>query len=58
MESFSLQKNTWASLAPMPNTLTDSGSAVYKGRLYCIGGGNWAVPPNNTVYDYVQIYEP
>lgn len=42
----------------MPNTLTDSGSAVYKGRLYCIGGGKWAVPPDNTVYNYVQIYQP
>jgi hypothetical protein len=58
MESFTLKKDVWKSLAAMPNTVTDSGSAVYKGKLYCIGGGNWAVPPNNTVYDYVQIYQP
>ncbi len=58
MEAFNPAKNTWTSLATMPNTLTDSGSAVYKGQLYCIGGGNWAVPPNNTVYNYVQIYQP
>jgi N-acetylneuraminic acid mutarotase len=60
MDAFNLAKNAWnwKSLAAMPNTLTDSGSAVYKGRLYCIGGGNFAVPPNNTVYDYVQIYQP
>lgn len=58
MEAFSLAKNSWTSLAAMPNIVTDSGSAVYKGKLYCIGGGNWAVPPNNTVYNYVQIYQP
>jgi len=57
-ESFSLAKNTWKSLATMPNTLTDPGSAVYKGKLYCIGGGDSANPPNNTVYNYVQIYQP
>jgi N-acetylneuraminic acid mutarotase len=58
MEVFTLTKNKWTSLAAMPNTLTDPGSAVYKGKLYCIGGGNWAVPPSNTVYNYVQIYQP
>jgi hypothetical protein len=58
MESFNLKKNVWKSLAAMPNTVTDSGSAVYKGKLYCIGGGDWAVPPNNNVYNYVQIYQP
>src|ERR1700733_1818789 len=58
MEAFNLKKNVWTSLAAMANTVTDPGSAVYKGKLYCIGGGNWAVPPNNTVFDYVQIYQP
>jgi N-acetylneuraminic acid mutarotase len=58
MESFNLKKNLWTSLAAMPNTVTDSGSAVYKAKLYCFGGGNDAVPPNDTVYDYVQIYQP
>jgi len=58
MESFNLTKNAWTSLAAMPNTVTDAGSAVYKAKLYCFGGGNNAVPPNDTVYDYVQIYQP
>jgi N-acetylneuraminic acid mutarotase len=58
MESFTMKTNKWKSLAAMPNTVTDSCSAVYKGKLYCIGGGNFAVPPNNTVYNYVQIYQP
>ena len=58
MESFNLKKNTWTTLAAMPNAVTDPGSAVYKGKLYCIGGGDWAVPPNNNVYNYVQIYQP
>jgi N-acetylneuraminic acid mutarotase len=57
-ESFTLSTNTWKTLAAMPNTLTDPASAVYRGKLYCFGGGNWAVPPNNTVYDYVQVYQP
>jgi N-acetylneuraminic acid mutarotase len=58
MESFSLKKDVWKTLAAMPDTVTDPGSAVYKGKLYCIGGGNNAVPPNDTVYNYVQIYQP
>ena len=57
-ESFNLKKNVWKFLATMPNAVTDSGSAVYKGKLYCIGGGDSASPPNNTVYNYVQIYQP
>jgi hypothetical protein len=28
------------------------------GRLYCIGGGDWTVPLNGNVYNYVQIYQP
>lgn len=58
MESFSLSKDSWTTLLAMPNTVTDMSSAVYGGQLYCFGGGNNAVPPNNTVYDYVQIYQP
>jgi len=58
MESFNLKKNVWKNLAVMPDTVTDPGSAVYKGKLYCIGGGNNAVPPNDTVYNFVQIYQP
>ncbi len=58
MESFSLAKNKWITLTAMPQTVTAMGSAVYGGQLYCFGGGNSAVPPNNTVYNYVQIYQP
>jgi N-acetylneuraminic acid mutarotase len=58
MESFNLTTNSWTTLASMPNAVTDSGSAVYKNRLFCIGGGNSASPPFDTVYNYVQIYQP
>lgn len=58
MESFSFAKNKWTTLTAMPQTVTDMGSAVYGGQLYCFGGGNSAVPPNNSVYNYVQIYQP
>jgi len=58
MESFSLTQNKWTPLLAMPQPATDMGSAVYGGQLYCFGGGNNAVPPNNTVYNYVQIYQP
>jgi N-acetylneuraminic acid mutarotase len=58
MESFSLTANKWTTLLAMPQTVTDAGSAVYQGQLYCFGGGNNGGPPNNTVYNYVQIYQP
>lgn len=58
MESFSLTQNKWTTLTAMPQTATDMGSAVYAGQLYCFGGGNSANPPNNTVYNFVQIHQP
>ncbi len=57
-ESFNLTKNKWKSLATMPETVTDMSFAVYKGKLYCIGGGSYAIQFQGNVYDYVQIYQP
>ena len=41
--------------APMPQGIYDGSSAVYKGKLYCIGGvATWNGAPINNV----QIYQP
>lgn len=55
-ESFNLPKNTWKTLAPMPQYAMATGSAVYKGKLYCIGGtvAYW----ENGALNNVQIYQP
>jgi len=54
-ESFKLSKNAWKTLASLPQPAIDPGSAVYKGRLYCIGGWNaW----NGNYLNNVQIYQP
>ena len=57
-ESFSLKTNAWKLLANMPVPVTDSGSAVYNGRLYCVGGGGSGVPFSGGIYGDVQVYTP
>jgi N-acetylneuraminic acid mutarotase len=55
-EAFNLHKNTWETLAPMPQAAMATGSAVYQGRLYCLGGtvAYW----ENGALSNVQIYQP
>lgn len=54
-ESFNLRKDKWTTQAPMPQPVFSPGSAVYKGLLYCLGGGD----PNLAGFvNYVQIYQP
>ncbi|MGO8985384.1 MAG: Kelch repeat-containing protein [Terriglobales bacterium] len=54
-ESFKLSKNTWKTLADMPQATLLPGSAVYKGQLYCIGG---ITTFEGTLLGNVQIYQP
>ena len=54
-ESFKVSKNTWTTLASLPQATMFPGSAVYKGKLYCIGG--WTAF-QRTVLNNVQIYQP
>ncbi len=54
-ESFKPSKKTWTTLAPLPQATMGAGSAVYKGKLYCIGGTSTYL---GTVLDNVQIYQP
>jgi N-acetylneuraminic acid mutarotase len=54
-ESFKVSKDTWATLAPMPQASMAPGSAVYKKQLYCFGGTSSAL---GTALDNVQIYQP
>jgi N-acetylneuraminic acid mutarotase len=55
-ESYTLSTNEWnTNLAPIPVFAMFPGSAVYGGKLYCIGGESiGGGPPLNTV----QIYPP
>ena len=57
-ELFNLTKNAWTTLTAMPQTVTDSGPAVYNGQLYCFGGSSFANAFRGTVYNNVQIYQP
>ncbi|HLW83857.1 MAG TPA: kelch repeat-containing protein [Candidatus Sulfotelmatobacter sp.] len=55
-EAFELSKNKWqTTLAPIPQGVMWSASAVYNGQLYCIGG--WATI-QGTVLNSLQIYQP
>ena len=54
-ESFKRSKNSWKTLAPMPQASVVPGSAVYKGQLYCFGG---AAATYGTILNNVQIYQP
>jgi hypothetical protein len=54
-ESFKVAKNSWATLAPMPQASMFSAAALYKGQLYCIGGQSSYL---GTVLGNVQIYQP
>ncbi|MGP0017678.1 MAG: Ig-like domain repeat protein [Candidatus Sulfotelmatobacter sp.] len=55
-ESFTLPEDTWETLASMPQAAMETGSAVYNGRLYCLGGtvAYWA----EGAISNVQIYQP
>lgn len=55
VESFLLSKQSWKSLASIPQGTLGAGSAVYKGKLYCFGGSaSFSVGSINNV----QIYQP
>lgn len=58
LESYSLKTNSWTTLASMPEGVVTPVSAVVGGRLYCIGGANIGTPFQNTVFNYVQVYQP
>jgi N-acetylneuraminic acid mutarotase len=58
-EAFSLSKNKWTTKASIPQAVIAPGSAVYKGLLYCFGGGSSPdIPIDGVVYNNVQIYQP
>jgi len=54
-ESFGLSASKWTTLAAMPQPTLLPGSAVYKKRLYCLGG---ITTYEGTVQNNVQIYQP
>ena len=54
-EAFKVSNNIWTTLAPLPQATVFSGSAVYNGLLYCIGGADAYL---GQVLSNVQIYQP
>ena len=54
-ESFKPSGNSWKTLASMPQASMTAGSAVYKGKLYCLGGTS---TDSGTTLNNVQIYQP
>ena len=58
-DSFNLAKNEWTRKAPLPLAVAAAGSAVYKGKLYCFGGGSMNLTGfSGKVYKKLQIYQP
>ena len=56
-DDFQLSKDKWTTtLAAVPQSTIFPSSAVYKGRLYCIGG--WASWEGGATINNVQIYHP
>lgn len=54
-EAYNAKTKSWTTLAPIPQEVWGAvASTEVGGRLYCIGGGHY----QQTVYDYVQIYQP
>jgi N-acetylneuraminic acid mutarotase len=53
--SYTLSTNKWTPHAPIPQGIMLTGSAVYKGKLYCFGG---RASPLKNVLNNVQIYQP
>jgi N-acetylneuraminic acid mutarotase len=55
-ESYALSTNQWkVTLAPIPQAVMFPFSAVYKGKLYCIGGSAvWT----GSALNNVQVYQP
>jgi len=54
-ESFSVGKNTWTTLAPLPQVTVFAGATVDNGLLYCIGGVD---AYEGNLLSNVQIYQP
>lgn len=54
-EAYKPSKKAWTTLAVMPEATLLPGSAVYKGKLYCVGG---ITTYEGSLLNYLQIYQP
>jgi N-acetylneuraminic acid mutarotase len=57
-ESYDPSTNSWKSEAPMLKAATYPAGVVYKGKLYCFGGGSAENITKSASYNYTQIYQP
>ncbi|XP_038610712.1 kelch-like protein 36 [Tachyglossus aculeatus] len=55
VESYSPQCNQWTRCAPLLQANSESGVAVWEGKIYILGGYSWE---NTTFSKTVQIYDP
>ena len=58
LESYVALTKSWTTLASMTQSTILPASAVYKGKLYCIGGSNNGGLFQGIDYNNVQIYQP
>lgn len=54
-EYYSPAADQWTSVAPMPRGQSDVGVAVFRGRVYVVGGYSWN---SRCMVDIVQRYDP
>ncbi|EPY81794.1 kelch-like protein 36 isoform 1 [Camelus ferus] len=55
VEAYSPQCNQWTRVAPLLHANSESGVAVWQGRIYILGGYSW----ENTAFSKtVQVYDP
>ncbi|XP_072542120.1 kelch-like protein 9 [Salminus brasiliensis] len=54
-EFYNPSTDQWTLVAPMPRGQSDVGVAVYKGKIYVVGGYSWN---SRCMVDIVQCYDP
>jgi N-acetylneuraminic acid mutarotase len=52
---FNLKANSWSSGTAMPVAVRSAAGAVYRGKIYCFGGGE---TESDSAQNIVQIYQP
>lgn len=56
LEVYDAKTNSWKTLAPMPEALGGIAATASGGKLYVVGGEQWA--PEHKVFSSVWVYDP